>query len=243
MSGEAAAAVDPWAGLVQRWREAGLDARRIAALLQEHGHPAEGVVEPLTACFDDPGGTHGSEKWTVLLALFGVDAFHAPSLRSDDFCPRHDLEFQTLCARVTPPVEVAPVGQSSLDEAWAWVPGPHELRMALGDGRTIPVRVEGPLRQRQHAARGRVQYTLDGQRQQFEFQVYGTWMDFDAVLRHANALLARLGHAQRLYAFAPDADDNPAFPVLISGDARRFPRLCTQLGLPLMPPAIAHVPP
>jgi hypothetical protein len=32
-----AAAVDPWAGLVQRWREAGLDAQRAAAVLQDHG--------------------------------------------------------------------------------------------------------------------------------------------------------------------------------------------------------------
>ncbi|MCU0753528.1 MAG: hypothetical protein MUE46_00180 [Xanthomonadales bacterium] len=203
-------------------------------MLREHGQPDAGVIERLAACFDDPFREQGSEKWTVLLALFGVEAFHAPSLRSDDFCPRHDLEFRSLCARVAPPVEVAAVTQPGLDDDdWVWVPGPHELQMSLGHGRTTTVRFDGPIRQRRRPPRGQVRYLRDGLPQAFEFNVCGSWMDFDAVLFHANALLGRIGHAQRLFEFAPDADDHPAFPVLIAGDAARFPGLCAQLGLPL----------
>ena len=90
----------------------------------------------------------------------------------------------------------------------------------------------------------RVEYNFEGQAGGFDARANGSTMDVDAVMLAVDALVERLGRAERVYRLAPGRYNNGESGTFVLADANRFPEIAWRLRLPLLrSPSVSELPP
>jgi hypothetical protein len=206
------------------WRDKGYTGARIEQMLREAGIAPE-LPASATARIDgwirDP--MSALEQDSVITGLlFGVRRVRA-SLDDSGYQPRHDTLFVELAQAAVPPVVITDAQQDT---------GPGErfkdvTATTVVNGE-IPPDVVAILSDA--GSHWIVEYAHQGKAYGFLAESKGTWMDVDAVLRHFDELMARLGHADRAFRLA---DENDFWGCFVVAPHEKFPALARDLGIPL----------
>jgi hypothetical protein len=199
-----------------RWKEDGLDSRRIDEMVRAAGFepvaPKGGAK--IDAWIADPLHALGISL-DLTNALFGNRLVYG-SLQSNDFCPRHDELFVRLAQGARPPLAIE--GATQRDT-------PDRFRDA-GDVGGIPVMSD-------QGSFWIVEFGYEGRPHRFRAKCNGSWLDLKPVLRHFDALLESLGRADRAFVLDLGRGQGSEWGLFIVADAPRFEELMARLQLPL----------
>lgn len=229
--------LNPWRRMAFGWRDQGLTGLAIAAMLRPAGLggelSGEGIAE-IDAWIRDPF-TALEMQDSVLRRLLGHALVRA-SLDDSGYEPRHDELFRELAQAASPPVELTEVSQAT-------GPGPR-FKDVTATAYVASRDVDGNLT-RMHALEAVpdamavlsdagshwiVEYAHDGKAYGFLANCNATQMDVDAVLRHFDEFMARLGRPDRVFRLR--RDDTPTGYFVVA-DGARFPELARRLGMTL----------
>jgi len=206
------------------WRERGLTGAGIEQMLREAGMaprlPGEAVAR-LDGWIADP--LSALEQDSVITSLLFGPRRVIASLDDSGYQPRHDELFADLAKAALPPVAVTDVRQDT---------GPGE-RFKDVTATTFLAAKDAPGVSAILSDAGSnwiVEYTHEGKPYGFLAECRATWMDVDAVLRHFDEFMARLGHSDRVFRLA---NENDFWGHFVVAPYDKFPDLARELGIPL----------
>jgi hypothetical protein len=206
------------------WRDKGYTGARIEQMLRAAGIaprlPAEAVAR-LDGWIADP--LSALEQDSVITSLlFGTRGLIA-SLDDSGYQPRHDELFAKLAQAAVPAVAVTDVHQDTgPGERFKDVTATTYLAARDAPGVTAILSDAG--------SHWIVEYAHQGKAYGFLAASKGTWMDVDAVLRHFDEFMARLGHSDRVFRLA---NENDFWGHFVVAPGETFPALAQGLGIPL----------
>jgi hypothetical protein len=211
----------PWDRLIFRWRDDGLKAADVGAMLRAAGASAgldpdelvmiDGwIAQPITALND----------WHPLLdALFGIGQRVVLANIKDSAQAQHDKLLRELLAQAIPSVPVDEVSQNGISEWVDWIDPNGEL-----------------IKNARHEEWVTVKFSHAGRPHEFRFEGNGPSLNIAAVVKEVDLLLADLGRQDRVFQFMQQRSYVPVHMFLVA-DATRFGMAAERLGLPLTTPS------
>ena len=210
--------------VVFEWRERGYTGAGIEQMLREAGIAEElpaSAIAQLDAWIKDP--LSALEQGSAITHLLFGTRWVIASLDDSGYEPRHDELFAKLAQAAVPAVAVTDVHQDTgPGERFKDVTATTYLAAKDAPGVTAILSDAG--------SHWIVEYAHQDKPYGFLAECRGTWMDVDAVLRHFDELLARLGHSDRVFRLA---NENDFWGHFVVAPREKFPALAQALGIPL----------
>ena len=166
----------------------------------------------------------------IINSLFGPKLIYA-SLQDTGFEPRHDELFKGLAQGTCPPTVLDYVSQSTEPDRFRQVAATPVFTARNPDGTVAQVPatpIFSDLGLALDHGNGHA-----GNAYGFIANCQGSWVDVDAVLRHFDEFMARLGRTDRAFRLSLGRDDDPCWAFSSSATTRDFRELVRRLGVPL----------
>lgn len=227
-------ALHPWHALSYAWREAGHTPERVLEMILDSGVVSQVPTDAATRIADwlaSPFPIRGIES-DLPFALFGPERIAFGFLVDDGFEPRHDELLSALAKTAMPALPIEDARQF-LDREERFVESTEASASTIRARDGSSIAIEGIPVLTDDGAHWVVEYALGGARRAFFARASGTWMDWESVLRHFDALMIELGRPERVFRFEVGLGEAGEHGFFIVAEPARFEVLAKQLFIPL----------
>ncbi|MFO0690004.1 MAG: hypothetical protein U0900_15000 [Myxococcota bacterium] len=227
-------ALHPWHAVFYAWREAGHTPERVLEMVLDSrvvSRVPDGAATRIAGWLANPFPIPGIES-DLPFALFGPERIAVGFLVDDGFEPRHDELLSALATTAMPTLPIEDARQF-LDRGERFVESTEASASTIRARDGSSIAIEGIPVLSDDGAHWVVEYALAGARRAFFARASGTWMDWQSVRHHFDALMIELARPERVFRFEVGLGEPGEHGFFIVAEPERLEALAKQLFIPL----------